>query len=148
MKLLPLLLLFLSACSALPLNRTASYPPQPERKANEFISRDVDRIAELGGLPPLSESRSAADTEIRIWYGLGLFPQEGFAMKRKEGVWTAFRLKAYDYYESNRITLLQLTAPKSGWEACWQRLMNADALNLPSGTEGATPIPKVSMLKS
>jgi hypothetical protein len=75
MKLLPLLLLFLSACSALPLNRTASYPPQPERKANEFISRDVDRIAELGGLPPLSESRSAADIEIRIWYGLGRYCQ-------------------------------------------------------------------------
>jgi hypothetical protein len=118
----------------------SSPTPLPERKANEFISRDVDQIAKIGGLPPLKmASLAQADTEIRIWYGLGLFPLEGFAMKRTGAHLTAFHLKAYDYYQFNRATLLQLAAPKSGWEACWQRLINADVLNLPSGTESPDP---------
>ena len=140
MKLLPLLLLLFSACSVASLNRTASYPSPPERRVNEFVSSDVDRIARIGGLPPLkTASLAPTDAEIRIWYGLGLFPLEGFAMRRTGDHWFAFNLKAYDYRESNRVRLLQLAAPKSGWEACWQRLVNAGVLNLPNGTEAPDP---------
>jgi len=146
MKLLILLPLFLIACAPTPANRDATSKnaptPAPERTPDEFISRDIDRMSKLAGMVPLKTANLAqTDTEIRVWYGFGLFALEGFVVKRTNNQWSAFHLKAdhYSALATKRVARVQLAAPKSGWESCWQRLVSAGVLILPSGTEGPDP---------
>jgi hypothetical protein len=144
-KLLLFLPLFLSVCTSPEVNGVAqnnASTPTPQRTPDEILSREMDRVAKLAGLPRLSAVRLAqSDIEIRIWYGFGLVPLEGFAMKRTNGHWSALHLKA-DHYSTRytkRVARIQLTTPTSGWEHCWERLRDADVLTLPSGTEGPDP---------
>jgi hypothetical protein len=125
-----------------PANNAAT--PAPERTPDEFISRDIDRVAKLAGLVFLKTANIAqGDVEIRVWYGFGLVPLEGFVIKRENDQWSAFHLKEVDYsrrsFQPTRVARIQLPAPKSGWESCWQRFVNAGVLTLPSGTEGPDP---------
>ena len=116
--------------------------PPPERTPDEFISRDIDRVAKLAGLSPLKTATQVhGDLEVRVWYGFGLIALEGFVIKRNDNEWSAFHLKVDDYSAVNtrRVARIQLPAPKSGWEQCWERLINAGILSLPSGTEGPDP---------
>jgi hypothetical protein len=145
MRLLLLFALFLGACTAAQVNRVAqnnATTPAPERTPDEILSREIDRAAKLAGLPPLKTANLAqGDTEIRVWYGFGLIALEGFVIKRANNQWSAFHLKA-DHHSmryAKKVERIQLPAPKSGWESCWQRLVNAGVLSLPSGTEGPDP---------
>jgi hypothetical protein len=145
-KLLLLLLLLLSACSHFPTTRTAplnnSPTPVSERTPDEFISRDIDRVAKLAGFAPLKTTNQGhGDVEVRVWYGFGLIALEGFVIKRNNNQWSAFHLKAdhYSLVYAKRVARLQLAIPKSGWEQCWLQLANGGVLSLPSGTEGPDP---------
>jgi len=90
----------------------------------------IDERAKLGSLKSL---RSAAvpndDIEIRVWRGFGLTPLAGFVLKRVSAQWAALFLaptlsRTVDKSQS-------LSAPKSGWDACWRRLQDAGVLILP-----------------
>src|SRR5205823_5300489 len=91
--------------------------------------------------PLKTANQAQGDVEVRVWYGFGLIALEGFVIKRNNNQWSAFHLKA-DHYSTvytKRVARIQLAAPKSGWEQCWVRLVNAGVLSLPSGTEGPDP---------
>jgi hypothetical protein len=153
-KLLLLLLCFLGACSTAQVNRVVQNnvpAPPPELTPDEILSREIDRAAELAGLARLKTANLGPyDTEIRAWYGFGLIALEGFVIKRTNNQWSAFHLKA-DHHSmryAKQVSGIQLPAPKSGWESCWQRLVDAGVLTLPNGTEGRQiPMPKGSTLK-
>src|SRR5688572_3311851 len=145
MKLLLLLLLFLGGCRPAPDNQViplSSPTPPPELTPPEFISRDIDRVAKLAGLLPLNTTNQVqGDVEVRVWYGFGLFVLEGFVIKRNNTQWSAFHLKA-DHHSADymkRVARIQLAAPKSGWDHCWQRLTDTGILTLPNGTDLADP---------
>lgn len=77
------------------------------------------------------------DLEVRVWSGFGITVLQGFILKRNSGVWSAVDL---DWEVSeNRKSMRdlkpvdkKLDAPKSGWDAAWQRLVDAEILTLPA----------------
>jgi hypothetical protein len=145
MKLLLLLPLLFGACTSAQVPRVAQAnvsTPAPERTPDETFVRDIDRLSKIAGLFPLRSSNlSQGDVEARVWYGFGLILLEGFAIKRTNNQWSAFHLKADEANPRyiTKVARIQLPAPKSGWEKCWQRLADAGILTLPSGTEGPDP---------
>src|ERR1051326_2159311 len=144
MKLLLLLLFLLGACTSSqvpPVAQTNASTPAPERTPDEISVRFIDRVSKLAGLSSLRSSNLAeTGMQARIWYGFGLIPLEGFAIKRTDNQWDAFHLKANGIYSDiTKVARIQLPAPKSGWGKCWQRLADAGILTLPSGTEGPDP---------
>ncbi|MCM3874419.1 MAG: hypothetical protein ND895_27325 [Pyrinomonadaceae bacterium] len=105
-----------------------------------MLSEEADRFAAFAGLKDLGSSNlSNGDVEIRVWFGFGLFPLEGFVMGRSDGRWSAIHLKADQHWESKRVSRNELQAPKSGWESCWQQLVDAGVLNIPDGTDPSDP---------
>jgi hypothetical protein len=144
MRLLLLLPFLLGACTTTPVPRVTQNNATPtlERTPDERLVRGIDRLGKLAGLAPLRSSNLAqGDVEAGVWYGFGLILLEGFAIKRTNNQWTAFQLKANgaDPAYITRVARIQLAAPKSGWEQCWQRFADAGILTLPSGTEGPDP---------
>jgi len=145
MKLLLLLPLLFGACTSAQVPRVTqsnASTPAPERTPDERFARDIDHISKLAGLPHLRSSNLAqGDVEARVWYGFGLILLEGFAIKRTHDQWSGFHLKADGTNPRyiKRVARIQLAAPKSGWEKCWQRFADAAILALPSGTEGPDP---------
>ena len=114
----------------------------PELTPDETFSREIDHLSKLAGPRFLKSSNLArGDTDARVWYGFGLVLLEGFAIKRTNNQWSAFHLKANEANPRyiTKVARIQLPAPKSGWEKCWQRLTDAGILTLPSGTEAPDP---------
>jgi hypothetical protein len=62
-------------------------------------------------------------------------------IKRTNNQLAAFHLKADHHSMSyaKRVSRIQLPMPKSGWESCWQSLVNAGIFTLPGGTDGPDP---------
>ena len=145
MKLILMLALLLSSCSKREPNQ-ASAPANtpaaaaPERGVEAMLSQETDRVAALAGLNGLGSSNLAnQDVEVRVWFGFGLFPLEGFVMKRSNGQWSAIHLKADRHYEPKKVSRKELPPPKSGWEASWQQLADAGVMTLPDGTDPPDP---------
>jgi hypothetical protein len=141
MKVLLIFLFLLAACTAgqVPCVAQTNVPtPLPERTPDETFSSEIDHLAKLAGLPPLKSSKLArGDLDARLWYGFGLILLEGFAIKRTNNQWSAFHLKANEANPRyiTKVARIQLRVPKSGWETCWQRLVESGILTLRSGTE-------------
>lgn len=76
------------------------------------------------------------DLEIRVWSGFGLTLLEGFILKHTAGEWSAVDLD-WEVSENRNgkrnVKPLdkKLDVPKSGWDAAWQRLVDAGILTLP-----------------
>lgn len=88
----------------------------------------------------LTDLRSKAlpetDLEMRLWTGFGLTNLNGFVLKRTGGEWSASRLKWESIQTGkNKFKVKpvdeKLGVPKSGWEAAWQKLVDAGILALP-----------------
>ena len=145
MKLILIATLLFSACSkaephrvSMPANNTVT--PNPESGVEAILQNETDRVVTLAGLGKLgSSSLGNDDVEVRVWFGFGLFPLEGFVMSRRAGRWSAFHLKADSHYEPKKTSRNELQPPKSGWEVCWQQLVNAGVLTLPDGTDRPDP---------
>lgn len=75
------------------------------------------------------------DLEVRVWIGFGLTALEGFVLKRTAGQWSAIHLEGIHPRLRRSEYQKKLQAPKSGWEACWQRLVDAGVLTLPDASE-------------
>ena len=141
MKLIFIVTLLLSSClkpepqreSAPAIN---SATPTPEPRVETMLSQETDRVARLAGLRKLSDSDLGKDdVEVRVWFGFGLFPLEGVVLSRSDDLWSGVHLKADNYYKPKKVSRNELPAPKSGWEAAWQQLVNAGVLTLPDGTD-------------
>lgn len=144
MKLILIVALLLSACSKPEPNRVSApantVTPTPESGIETILQDETDRVATLAGLGKLGSSGLGKDdVEVRVWFGFGLFPLEGFVMSRRAGRWSAFHLKADSHYQPKKASRNELQTPKSGWEVCWQQLVNAGVLTLPDGTDGPDP---------
>ncbi len=148
MKILVALTLLFSACAkpapVVSIAPLATPTPALELPSGQFLAAEIDRVTKLAGLSPLKTASVApTDTEVRVWYGFGLFPVEGFVIQRENNQWSAFHLKEAAYsrrsFQSTKVARMQLAAPTSGWEPCWQRLVSSGVLILPSGTEGPDP---------
>jgi hypothetical protein len=97
----------------------------------------------VSGLPDLeSYTLPEGDLEVRVWGGFGLTGLEGFILKRATGHWSATHLYPIPSQIPNSKYPRRLRDPKSGWEACWKRLVDAGLLTLPdeSVLEGKKPV--------
>jgi hypothetical protein len=144
-KLLLLLSLLFGGCKSAQVPRVTQNnlsTPAAELPPDQSLSREIDQVAKLAGLSSLRLSNLApTDAEARVWYGFGQILLEGFVIKRNHNQWSAFHLKADSHNPRyiEKVAQIQLRAPESGWETCWQRLVDAGLLTLPSGTEGPDP---------
>lgn len=134
-------------------NFSNSYPLEPIIQADEINwSKDTlkhihvetlvecERLANLARLSVLRlSSLPPGDLEVRVWRGFGLIPVEGLVLKRNAGQWSAHNLKADMYYQPRKVTRKELNPPASGWEDCWQKLVKAGILVLPSSDDFPFP---------
>jgi len=100
---------------------------------NERVSSSKLSNLRLKGLPK-------DDLEIRLWSGFGLSRLQGFVLKRTAGEWSAVDLD-WEVSENRKGKRdvkqvdKKLDSPKSGWDAAWQRLVDARILTLPDAEE-------------
>lgn len=129
--------------------------PSEERMKNFFESREstayrintpkiekiiykeqgLDDYANHYGFPKLRETMLPEDDlEVRIWVGFGRYGEDGLILKRTWGIWSAVNLRQMICHleEKGRY---DLSAPKSGWKALWQKLVEAEILTLPDDSK-------------
>jgi hypothetical protein len=143
MKILIAVVTLMASCSYLPQSQvskpTPGRPKQlqlnvPKETWEPIFFRAIDERSKLGNLKPLrSGALPNGDLEIRVWRGFGLTPLAGFLLKRTSGQWSALHIaptwsRTLDKSQS-------LSAPKSGWDTCWQRLETGGLLALPDASE-------------
>ncbi len=141
MKVFAILIALMASCSSLPSPQGNKATPVPTRQLQLNVPKDtwesiffkaIDERAKLSNLKTL---RSAAlpgdDLEVRVWHGFGLKALEGFVLRRSAGRWSAIHLDGVTRKVASTESQKNLEAPKSGWDACWQRLQDAGILMLP-----------------
>jgi hypothetical protein len=145
MKFLIAIVLLIASCSSLPQSQGNKSMPTPTPKEFELnVPKDtwepiffkaIDERAKLGKLKSL---RSGAlpddDLEVRVWHGFGLTALEGFILRRAGGQWSAIHLDGVTRNVASDESQKNLPGPKSGWDACWQRLQDAGILSLPDAS--------------
>jgi hypothetical protein len=100
--------------------------------------RHINSVVNLSGQADLRRAiLPKGDVEVRIWRGFGLSPLEGMTLRRVSGHWSAVHVRADNYYDPEKAERKELSPPKSGWEACWQRLLDAGILTLPDASEAS-----------
>lgn len=129
-----------AATTAWLINRQLAEPETrlviPAAGWEPIFFREINAVTKLAGLTDIRKTiLTDDDVEARVWWGGGLEPLEGVALKRVAREWSAVSLKADRYYEPQKAERIGLLAPKSGWEACWQRLVDAGILTLPDASE-------------
>jgi hypothetical protein len=108
----------------------------PNSSWEPIFFRQINSVANLSRQADLRSVRlPAGDFEVRVWRGFGLSPLEGLSLRRVSGQWSAIHVRADKYHESGEVERTELSPPKSGWEACWQRLLDAGILTLPDASE-------------
>jgi hypothetical protein len=135
----------MASCSSLPQSQRNK--PVPTRTPKEFqlnVPKDtwepifftaIDERAKLGKLKSLrSGALPEDDLEIRVWHGFGPTALEGFILSRAGGQWSAIHLDGVTPNIASNESQKNLSTPKSGWDACWQRLQEAGILSLPDAS--------------
>jgi hypothetical protein len=144
MRVLLVLSLLLTSCSSHAQKKAPeiSTSPAGQQKAFEVIVpkatwepiyfRAIDERARIANLQNL---RAAAlpdgDLETRIWTGFGLTALNGFIVKRITGEWAGTFVQGIHPRLAKKDFQIDLQTPKSGWDACWRRLVEAGVLSLP-----------------
>lgn len=142
-KILIVTVALLSSCSSSSGPQTQENQPAPSPARSDFqlnIPKDtwepiffeaIDERAKLSNLKTLRVPLPGNDLEVRIWHGFGVTALEGFVLKRAGGKWSAVHLDGIHPNLPRREYQKILSAPKSGWDACWHRLQEAGVLTLP-----------------
>src|SRR5438128_9284120 len=141
MKALIVIVALMASCSSLPPPQGDKPKPSPSRELQLNIPKvtwepiffeAIDERAKVGNLKSL---RAVAlpnnDLEVRVWHGFGLTALEGFVLSRANGQWSAIHLDGVTRRVASSESKNNLPPPKSGWDACWQRLQDAGILTLP-----------------
>lgn len=89
-------------------------------------------IAKLGSLRVVLPKN---DLELRLWNGFGLTALEGFVLRRHAGKWSAIHLNGVYRGLPKREYQRQLSAPKSGWNEAWRKLVEMGIGTLPDAEE-------------
>lgn len=74
------------------------------------------------------------DLEVRVWYDSLPFTLDGVILKRSGDQWSAACLHG-GKYPHFQIQQKAIVAPKSGWNAVWETLIQAGILTLPDASE-------------
>ena len=106
---------------------------------NPWVPIFFESINERAGVAKLPKLRTAIlpkdGLEVRVWAGFGLTALEGFVLKRIDGQWSATQLAGIHPRLPRSEYQKKLQTPKSGWDACWRRLVEAGMLTLPDASE-------------
>src|SRR5215213_1963628 len=114
----------------------------PNAGKDNIFTQFANPITDKYGLPKLREtSLSGDDLEVRVW--VVTFKMDGFILKRTNDNWSATAIKEIDcskenYYPKDKTYELgksNLSAPKSGWEKTWQKLVETRILDLPDPSQ-------------
>jgi len=119
--------------------RSISFP-SPEKfdfKWEDIYFEEIIEREKISNLKKLkSKVLSEDDVEIRLWSGFGITLLRGFIFKRTSGEWSAINL-GWEVSENRqgkrdvKPVDTELDAPKSGWNAAWQKLVDNGVLSLP-----------------
>jgi hypothetical protein len=114
------------------------YPQTNGRNSGweEIYFESIDERAKIAGLSNLRTLvLPEGDLEVRVWNGFGNTALEGFVMKRSAGQWAAIHLDGIHSRLPRNKYQRKLHPPKSGWEECWTRLVDAGLLTLPDASQ-------------
>ena len=102
----------------------------PEEIEKYSYIRSIDSLAQENGLSKLRQTiLPNNDLEVRVQVGFGLYGVDALLLKRAAGEWKAEHYRGMICPSGGR-GKVTLAAPKSGWEAAWQRLRDAGLLSL------------------
>lgn len=146
MKILLVLSILLVSCSISAPQDGVDSPMTQDKKMLKLIIPNAnwepiffEEINERAKVAKLTNLRSTVlpndDLELRVWIGFGLSPLEGFVIERTSGRWAAVHLRPIHRQLPRYSYQNTLTAPKSGWEQLWHRLVNEGVLTLPDSSE-------------
>ena len=108
---------------------------RPNDAWQPIFFEEINRRVRRAGLSNLRTiALSGHDFEVRVWSGFGLSALEGFVLKRVDGQWLAVHLNGIHSRLPRSEYQRRLQSPISGWDACWQRLVNAGVLTLPDAS--------------
>jgi len=158
-------LIFLAFCSTAPTADSEIQPPLlPKRELKKDIPNDswvktffdgykieihekgnnvreekrggLDEFAVENGVSILREDVLPENNlEVRVWVGFGLYGNDGFILRRSSENWSAVFLKKMICHDFKTHGKYDLPPPKSGWDALWQKLVEADILILPDSSK-------------
>ncbi len=93
-------------------------------------TKSINEITSEAGLPNLRATvLPGDDMEVRVWVDASEYGR-AFILRRAAGQWSAIRLRGM-LREQKLQKYAVLSAPRSGWDGAWGRLMNAGILTLP-----------------
>jgi hypothetical protein len=96
-----------------------------------FFKMINERLAE-SGIPELRTSQmTGADFEGRVWIGFGGRGEDAIILRHSSSQWSGLHLHGISRGPRLVSTVSNLAAPRSGWEAAWQKLTQAGLLTLP-----------------
>ena len=108
----------------------------PKASWEPIFFRSINLLGKLTAQSELRKSSFRDDEhEARVWWGFGLSPLEGISLRYSGGQWSAIHVKADNYYEPTQARREELKPPKSGWNATWNRLVDAGILSLADASE-------------
>jgi hypothetical protein len=131
--------LLIASCGSSVRHETTPTPPGakqelrvviPEEIEKDSYIRSIDSFAQENGLSKLRQTiLPTNDLEIRVQVGFGLYGVDALLLKRAAAEWQAAHYRGMICPSGNR-GKVTLAAPKSGWDAAWQRLRDAGILSL------------------
>lgn len=107
----------------------------PNRR-QEMYFYTIDKRVSQAELPSLRYTLLPLDDfEIRVWVGFGLNGEDGLALRKINGKWSALHLHGIANEPPFPNSKTYLASPKSGWENAWRKLVDAGILALPDADE-------------
>lgn len=107
----------------------------PKTDWEELYFEEINERARIGKLRTLRVALPKDDLELRLWNGFGRTYLEGFVLRRRAGKWSAVYLNGVYRGVPKREYQKQLSAPKSGWNEFWRKLVEMEIATLPDADE-------------
>lgn len=141
----PVLVLTLLLFPLLPMTQQIEPPVRPSTNQFKLIVpkssweqiyfEEINKRAHIANLQSIRVALPKDDLELRLWNGFGLTALEGFALRRRAGEWSAIHLEGIYPRLPRREYQKQLSAPKSGWNEAWRKLVEMGIATLPDAQE-------------
>ncbi len=107
----------------------------PNDTWEKIFFESINERARIAHLGTLRVALPKDDLELRVWNGFGLTALEGFVLRRHNGEWSAIHLDGIHSGLPKREYQKQLSAPKSGWDNVWRKLLEMGVTTLPDAAE-------------